>query len=176
MAAGAETRIIEQPEGDEFAIRHRGVVAVHGAEKHDPLKHSLSGEVVHSSPSDRPLVHMVLWDEDCACTVNGRVTVAGDPEAPVQAVVRHHFADDHHQTHRIESALAEPIHHALQLRTPLQVRFCNAWHLASDYTLQINLGRSQVVSLRLTGATVAKPQPCDGDEPCAPVVTRPVHP
>ena len=67
-------------------------------------------------------------------------------------------------------------HHALQMRTPLQVRFCNSWQIASDYTIEIRLGDNRVIGVRLTGATVAKPLPCDDDEPCAPVVTHPLHP
>jgi hypothetical protein len=120
---------------------------------------------------------MVLWDEDCACEINGRITVAGDPDAPVQAVVHHHFDNDHQQTHRVKTALSEPIHHALQMRTPLQVRFCNAWHIASDYTIEINLGGNRVIGVRLSGATIARPQPCEDDAPCPPpIVSQPIHP
>jgi hypothetical protein len=174
--ADGETRVITQPEGTAFDISHRGVVAVEGCERSDPIKHRVAGELVHSSTEERPLVHMVLWDEDCACEVNGRVTVVGDPEAPVQVAIRHGFHDEHRQSHIVKTALADPIHHALQLRTPLQVRFCNTWHLASDYTLDINLGSTRVMSLRLSGATVAIPRPCEDDDLCPPVVTRPVHP
>lgn len=173
--ADGETRIISQPEGEAFRIAHDGVVRVQGGCQDDPLNHRVAGEVVHATPADRPLVHMVLWDEDCACEVNGRIVVAGDADAPVKVDMRHAFTDVHEQAHVVRTALAEPIHHALQMRTPLQVRFCNAWNIASDYTMEINLGQNRLISLRLTGATVAKPQPCE-DEPCAPVVTRPIHP
>lgn len=174
MADETETLIVTQPENAEFRAAHRAAVGVHGVEKADPLKHRLSGEVVHASDPQHPLVHMVLWDEEFE--VNGRITVAGDPEAPVQAVVRHRFETDHHQTHSVKTALSQPIHHALQMRTPLQVRFCNTWNIASDYTLEINLGQNRVIAVRLTGATVARPQPCE-DEPCPPpVISQPTHP
>ena len=174
--ADGETRVITQPDGKSFEVAHRGVVTVQGNEKADPLKHRLAGEMVHTSSAERPLVHMVLWDEDCACEVRGRVTVAGDPEAPIPVAMRHSFLDEHRQSHVVKTGLAEPIHHALQMRTPLQVRFCNTWHLASDYTFEINLGRSRVITLRLSGATVAIPRPCEDEKPCPPLVTQPVHP
>ena len=88
----------------------------------------------------------------------------------------HSFPEQHRQSHVVKTALAEPIHHALQMRTPLQLRFCNTWHLASDYTLDINVGGRQLLSLHLSGASVAVPRPCEGDEPCPPVVTQPIHP
>ena len=177
MANETNTQIITQPEGTAFRTSHQGTVAVHGIEKADPLKHRLSGEVVHSSNAEHPLVHMVMWDDDCACEVNGRITVVGDAQAPVQAILRHRFENDHPQTLSFKTALADPIHHALQMRTPLQVRFCNAWHVASDYTIEINLGRNRVIGVRLTGATIAKPQPCDDEMPCPlPVVSQPIHP
>ena len=172
--ADGETRIVTQPEGEDFRLAHHGAVRVQGGCEEDPLRHRVAGEMVHATPQDRPLVHMLLWDEDCACEVKGRVVVAGDKEAPVE--LRHAFPDVHRQSHRMETALAEPIHHALQMRTPLQVRFCNTWHVASDYTVEVNLGRNRLLSLRLSGATVAKPQPCDDAPPCAPVVSVPVHP
>ena len=153
MADETETLIVTQPKAERF--RHEGALT-------------------HATAPERPLVHMVLWDDDCACTIDGRVVLAGDPAAPFEATFRHRFPDDHRQTHTVKTALAEPIHHALQMRTPLQVRFCNTWHVASDYTVEITVGERTFAKIRLTGATVAKPQPCD--EPCPPVITQPVHP
>jgi hypothetical protein len=177
MADESKTVIVAQPEGVAFDASHRGLVGLHGVEKAEPLKHCVNGELVHSSNAEHPLVHMVLWDEDCACEVNGRITVAGDPEAPVQAVLHHRFENDHSQTLGFRTAVADPIHHALQMRTPLQVRFCNAWHVASDYSLEINLGRNRVIGVRLSGATIARPQPCEDEAPCPPpVVSQPIHP
>jgi hypothetical protein len=75
----------------------------------------------------------------------------------------------------VNTQLAQPIHHALQLRTPLELRFCNPWHLVSDYILEINLGNNRVISVRLTGATVATPQPCD-NQGCPPAQAQPDHP
>jgi hypothetical protein len=170
-----EVRIITQPENETFDVAHRGTVRVHGDAKADALQHHVAGEVVHATPPDRPLVHMVLWDEDCACEVNGRMTVVGDKAAPVH--LAHRFENDHSQTHRFETALASPVHHALQMRTPLQVRFCNTWQVASDYTVEIRLGESRVIGVRITGATIAKPLPCEDETPCGDaIVTHPMHP
>ena len=158
--------IVTQPEGSAFAVA--------GSACHDPLRHQLGAEVVHSTTAEKPLVHLVLWDENCACEVKGRITVAGDDGAPV--TLRHRFPDDHRQTHVITTALAEPIHHALQMRTPLQVRFCNSWQVASDYRIDVELGGRRWMSIRLTGATIATPQPC-ADESCPPgESTLPQHP
>ncbi|HEY0549022.1 MAG TPA: hypothetical protein VGF13_05435 [Verrucomicrobiae bacterium] len=177
MADETKTLIVTQPKDATFNATHTGHIGLHGIANADPLKHCVNGEVSHSGNVERPLVHMVLWDEDCACEINGRVTVAGDPQAPVEAVLHHRFENDHAQTLSFKTALAEPIHHALQMRTPLQVRFCNAWHVASDYTIEINLGRNRLIGVRLTGATIARPQPCEGETPCPPpVITQPVHP
>lgn len=174
--ADGETRVITQPEGEAFDLRHHGAVGLHGHEKLAPLRHQHDGEVTHGSDPQRPLVHMVMWD-DGAVKLDGQVTLRGDEKQPVQVAMRHAFPDEHRQSHAVRTGLSDPIHHALQMRTPLQVRFCNTWHVASDYSLEINLGRNRVISVRLTGATVAKPQPCDGEEPCPPpVVTTPIHP
>jgi len=173
MADERETVILTQPQEERF--RHAGSLAVQGgAAEAPPLRHRVGGEVVHSTPAERPLVHMLMWDDDCACTVQGRVVLAGDPDSPFAGTLQHRFPEEHRQTHAVRTSLAEPIHHALQLRTPLELRFCNTWHVASDYTLDIAIGQRRLASLRLTGATVARPQPCD--EPCPPVVTQPVHP
>src|SRR5579871_6330874 len=151
--ADTETNVITQPDGQSFRVVGRGELAHHGEMAH-------RGELVHATPADRPLVHMLMLDRDCECSVNGRVVLGGEDGGPVRAEFRHVFPDVHHQSHAVRTALDEPIHHALQMRTPLQVRFCNAWHIASDYTMEVTLGRSTVLTLRLTGATIAKPQPC----------------
>jgi hypothetical protein len=76
----------------------------------------------------------------------------------------------------VSTELARPIHHAVQMRTPLQVRFCNTWQVASDYTVDIKMGNRSLFSIHLTGATVATPQPCPEEEPCPPPVAQPGHP
>jgi hypothetical protein len=126
-----------------------------------------------------PLVHMVCWDaEACKVQVAGRVTLAGDEKAPFAVKMSHHFANDHHQTHKVEpldhalkvnTALASPIHHALQLRTPLQVRFCNTWEAASDYEVELRVGERSLLSLRLKGTTTCTPRPCPDERDCAEV-------
>lgn len=179
------TIIVTQEKDEQFAVAHAGGVALYGDKQEPAIQHQFGGQVVHTTPPQHPLVHMVCWDEDdtCRVEVSGRVTLAGDEAAPVQVRMRHEFAGDHQQTHRVEpldhtlrvnTQLAQPIHHALQMRTPLQLRFCNPWQIVSDYTLDINLGNNRVISVRLTGATVATPQPCE--DPCPPPSTQPFGP
>jgi hypothetical protein len=159
-------------------------IALYGHTEKPPMAHQVGAQLVHATP--KPLVHMVCWDTDEACRVevSGTVTVVGDEKAPVAVRMTHSFADPHHQTHtiapvhhtlRVDTDLARPIHHALQMRTPLQVRFCNPWHVASDYVIEARLGGRSMLSVRITGATVATPQPCD-EEPCPPVATDPFRP
>lgn len=166
------TLIVTQPPGGRFA--HRGGLTVGGDDDLPAMRH----DVVHGTAKGRPLVHMVCWDEErpCRVDVGGQVTVVGDAERPVRVDMRHRFENDHRQTHRVETRLSDPIHHALQLRTPLQVRFCNPWHVASDYRVEVNLGNNRVISIRLTGATVATPQPCEEDGCPPPSGSQPVHP
>lgn len=156
-----ETRniVVTQPHAQAFAVA--------GSDAHDPLSHRLGGEVTHRT--DRPLVHMHLFDDDCAC----RLELRGSPDAPV--ALQHRFPDEHRQTHAMQTALDAPIHHALQMRTPLQVRFCNSWQVASDYSVGIDVGGRRLIDLRLTGATVATPQACPEEE-CAPRAVPPAHP
>ena len=135
--------------------------------------------VVHEGRPGHPLVHMVCWEEEpCQVEVTGRVTVAGDTEAPVPLEVTHNFPELHRQhlevspldhNLEVETALDSPIHHALQMRTPLQLRFCNPWNVASDYTIAVQIGDRKLVSVRLTGTTIGTPEPCPPDAPCPPV-------
>ncbi|WP_225031052.1 hypothetical protein [Paraburkholderia sp. XV] len=167
---------VRQVDGERFALDHHGQVALTGHECAPPMQHS--AQIVHRTPAHQPLVHMVCWGEERACEVEvkGRVLLAGDAEAPVQVRIAHDFTTEHRQRHRVEpvdhtlhvdSQLVRPIHHALQMRTPLQMRFCNPWHLASDYVMEIRLGDRPLVTVHLTGATVATPQPCEDLDPCA---------
>lgn len=176
MEDDKRTVTVTQNEGEHFAIEQGGGVALYGDKKQPALQHQILGQVIHATNAQQPLVHMVCWDEDDPCKVDvaARVVMVGDETAPVEVKMTHHFTNDHHQTHHIEpvdhtlkvdTKLAEPIHHALQLRTPLQLRFCNPWHIASDYQISLTLGNNRLISIRLTGATVATPQPCD-DENC----------
>jgi hypothetical protein len=179
-----DRQIILQDPDERFALDH-GAVAIHGATGQAAVRHEVTGAVLHGSAPGQPLVHMVCWAEEEPCQVEvdakvelaGRVTLAGDEAAPVVVRMQHEFANDHHQTlavdplvHQlqIDSALAQPIHHALQMRTPLELRFCNPWHIASDYLLEMNLGKNRLLAIRLTGATVATPQPCAGQDGCSP--------
>jgi hypothetical protein len=175
--ADEEIVTVKQDEGERFALDHGGAVALHGDARRDALRHEVAGKVVHATAPQQPLVHVVSWDEDCSCEISGRVALVGDEKAPIAVRMGHKFENEHRQSHRIETALHQPVHHALQMRTPLQVRFCNPWHVASDYVLDVRVGDRSVLSVRLTGATVATPQPCADDAPCPPAVsTMPSHP
>jgi hypothetical protein len=174
--AEEKTVHLRQPAGERLALEQNGAVALYGAAERAPLQHRVSGQVVHGSDPKQPLVHMVNWDEDCACEITGRVALVGDEKAPLRVSMAHTFENEHRQAHRIESKLSEPIHHALLMRTPLQVRFCNPWHVASDYSVEIRMGDNRLISVRLTGATVATPQPCADERPCPPLDAGPTHP
>jgi len=173
--------IIEPGESGTIPLSHAGGVALFGDATQPSLRHHLGGQVTHSTEVGRPLVHMVCWDaEPCPVSISGEVTLAGDADRPI----RHEIVGEHRQVMRVEpldhslqvqTRLSEPIHHALQMRTPLQLRFCNPWHVASDYRLEIKLWDSKVISVRLTGATVATPQPCESTD-CPPVTSTSVHP
>ncbi|HXG35142.1 MAG TPA: hypothetical protein VNJ11_17385 [Bryobacteraceae bacterium] len=200
MAEETTVTLTQKP-GERLA----GEVAVYGAEKQPAIQH-----VIQSSPQ-RPIVHMVCWDEEdrCPVDVKGRVTlagdakepirlemvqeepcrvqveVAGDEKRPVRVRMAHVFENPHLQEHkvapldhtlRVSTKLAEPIHHALQMRTPLELRFCNPWHLASDYMVEVRLADSRLISIRITGATVASPQPCPEEKPCPPAGGPGGHP
>jgi hypothetical protein len=176
-----QTNSIVQVDGDRFALDH-GAMALHGVGDAAPMQHSFTGGIIHGTDPARPLMHIVCWDEE-PCRVEGRITVVGDESAPVVVHVQHEFTNDHHQTLKVEpvshsvsvaTAAASPIHHALQLRTPIDVRFCNPWHVASDYRVEVTLGNRRVIGIRLTGATVATPQACQ--EPDCPPETQRRHP
>jgi len=144
MSEDEKKLVISQPENVPFAIS--------GHDKAAAVKAS----ILHKT--EEPMVHMHLWDEQCVCNLDVKLRVEGDPENPIN--VAHKFENEHSQTHKIETRLSEPVHHALQMRTPLQVRFCNSWNVASDYSVSLNLRGKPLLSLRLTGATIATPKPC----------------
>jgi hypothetical protein len=164
-----------------------GGLALYG----DVLKPSLNH--LHATSAHAPLVHMVCWDESKPCKMDvsgklelsGVVELKGDEKHPIPLNMHHHFTNTHHQTMKVEpldhhlkvdTRLSAPIHHALQMRTPLELRFCNPWHMTSNYVFDFKMGRSQVLSITVTGATVCAPQPCAEDKPCPPPSTLPEHP
>ncbi|MGA8029827.1 MAG: hypothetical protein WB992_22010 [Bryobacteraceae bacterium] len=158
-----------------------GGLALYGDVHKPSLKH------VHATGAHSPLVHMVCWDESrpCKVEVSGKVELTGSEEHPVQVRMSHHFANTHYQHLKVEpldhqlkvaTKLSEPIHHALQIRTPLELRFCNPWHITSNYVFDFKMGRTQILSITLTGATVCTPQPCPGEKPCPPASTQSKHP
>lgn len=178
---------LDQEEGEQLSHLHNGGVAVYGDAERPALKHEHHvGQILHGTAPQHPLVHMVCWEEEqvCKVEVEGRIVLAGDEKAPVNVQMMHTFPDAHHQKHdvapldhtlHLDTRLSSPIHHALQMRTPLQLRFCNAWHIASDYILRINIGKTEWGSIRLTGATIATPQPCE-EEKCPEPRSLPPHP
>ena len=196
-----ESRVtLTQDKSDEFSVHHNGEVAVFGSEKQAAIQH-----VIQSSEK-QPIVHMVCWDEEEPCAVDergrvtlagdekspialkmiqekpcevtgtGRVTMVGDEKSPLRVRMTHIFEDTLVQEHKLTTHLAEPIHHALQMRSPLELRFCNPWHFASDYMVEVTVADSRMLSIRLTGATIANPQPCSDQKPCPPLSVMPTHP
>lgn len=172
---------VEPGETGTIPLSHSGAVALFGDPTRSDLRHQLGGEVVHATNPAKPLMHVVCWDtEPCPVSVTGELSLVGDPDRPI----RHEIVGEHRQvlrvedlehSVRVETQLANPIHHALQMRTPLQLRFCNPWQIASNYQMDINLWDNRVISVRLTGATVATPQPCE-PEGCPPNDPGPLHP
>lgn len=184
--ASKEDVTVRNPQGERFGLDHAGGVALFGNAQQPAMRHQVGGQVVHGTSPEQPLVHMVCWDEDRRLEVSGQVALVGDDKAPpVKVRMTHEFAAPLEHKHRVEpldhalrvdTHLAKPIHHALQMRTPLQLRFCNAWHLTSDYALEIRLWDNRVLSVRLTGATIAAPQPCPEDQDCVPANAKPGQP
>ena len=161
-----------------------GGVALYGDDCRPAIRHGVAAEIVAGSDPKHPLVHMVCWDEKAPhnLEVSGRITLAGDECAPIEARMTHRFENAHHQTHsvepldhhlRVRTGVAEPIHHALQMRTPLELRFTNPWRIASDYRIDLQLRGESFVSIQLTGATVAVPQPPEPKVP-VPIVSQPI--
>lgn len=179
MAIEEKKVTLTQEEDDHLSLDHGGV-SLYGDKEKPALMHQLGGHVVHATAPQQPLVHLVCWgeqEEACKVDVAARVTLAGDEKQPLHVRMHHHFENEHKQSldvnpleHalNIDSTLSKPIHHALQLRTPLKLSFCNPWHFVSDYIMDIRMGKNQVISLRLTGATVATPKPCP-DDACPPI-------
>jgi hypothetical protein len=177
--ADEEIVILKQEDGDRLALDHDGL-ALYGDRERPAMQHEFAGQVVHRTLPGAPLVHVVGWDEDnhVKAELSGSVALVGDPDAPpIQVRMMHEFSDVIQHAHdvsikpmehtlHVASKLHEPIHHALQLRTPIQLRFCNAWHVDSDYKIELVIAGMPVISIRVRGATVVTPQPCaDGECP-----------
>ena len=95
MADETEILVITQPQVGKGrqAFRHAG------SDCDPPIAHQFEGGITHRT--DQPVVHMHLWNEDCVGKLDGQVVVRGDREAPV--AFEHSFANDHRQSHRIET-------------------------------------------------------------------------
>lgn len=176
-----ETRIITQPEGDEFQVGLSGQTPdPDGCVR--PIVHQ--ARMLHEpAAGGKPFVHMVCWDRDAACAVehSGEVVHVGDPERPVPLDMRHSTAEPvkmdmavsplEHDL-GVKTALDRPIHHALQLKTPVQLRFVNPWKAESSYTLEVRLGNRNLMSVNLNGTTTLTPCPPPPD-PCAEAAKKP---
>jgi hypothetical protein len=167
-----ETRIVTQPEGERFRLALEGPQPdAQGCER--PVLHQ--GRLVHEGGSpELPIVHMVCWDSEDACSLThgGEVRHVGDPERPVPLDMRHSTAKPVELDLRVsqvshalgvQTTLQDPIHHALQLKTPIQVRFVNPWEAASQYSIGIAVGGRSVVEVSIRGKTVLTPHPAAPD-------------
>lgn len=183
MADEIKTTILTQPPGERFAVNHDGLLALHGDKDKDALQHEFAGQIVHRIAPNHPLVHVVGWSEEDTLGVNvaGQLKLSGDENSPLQVRMMHEFNNTHHQTHevtlapvehnlKVGTSVTEPIHHALQLRTPIQLRFCNAWLITSNYTIGVVINDVPVIAINLAGTTRVQPQPCDDEVPCLPAV------
>jgi len=168
-------------------VHGHAAISLYGDKDRPPIAHQFEGRLSHSTSAQHPLVHMVCWESEqtCRVDVSGRVLFAGDDKSPIPLKITHYFegarckleVEPVKHTLDVSTELARPIHHALQMRTPLQVRFCNTWQVASDYLVDVKMGERSLFSIHLTGATVATPQPCPEEEPCPPAMeTFPRHP
>lgn len=174
-----ETRTITQPEHDRFRVALEGPAPDEdGCVR--PVLHD--GHLIHEGGKrEAPLVHMVCWDDDGTCRVvhGGDVRHVGDPSRPVPLDMRHSTASPvsldvavKDVAHRltVNTRLAEPIHHALQVQTPIQLRFVNPWEATSDYTVSVDVAGRRVLDLRVSGKTTITPKaaPPDGCDPVEP--------
>ena len=103
-----EELTLRQIEGERLALDHQGEFGLHGTHSGPPMQHAVAAQFEHTTPSNQPLVHMVCWDEERACELNGRIVVAGDDKAPVHVRMAHDFTNEHHQHHRVEPVEPHP--------------------------------------------------------------------
>ena len=164
-----ETRVLTTPPGESLRLSLAGP----DAECPPPIPHA--GRLVHEArPGAAPFMHMVCWDEDDTCNVEhtGVVTHVGDAERPIPLQMRHsgeapielrvHLDDTEHGL-RVRTGRADPIHHALQLHSPLVVRFADQWTASSDYRIAIQLRQQPFLDIRITGRTTLTPTPVLGE-------------
>jgi len=142
--------IIRQNPGDELAVEHQGGLAVFGVRSQPAIQHIVDACVVHET--QKPLVHIHSWDVE---------------RGPVAVEMTHHFQGEHNQTlhiqpfghdMRVETRESNPIHHALQMRTPIAVRVgmdCTCV-MESDYTFEVRTAERQLFTMTVKGRTVFK--------------------
>jgi hypothetical protein len=169
-----EERKITQPEGARFRV------ALEGQEPDDqgclhPIVHH--GVLAHEGgAAERPLRHVLRMDQDVPCELghSGEMRHTGDPERPVPLDMRHSSPEPvvldlkvNQARHAlaVDTSLTEPMHHALQLKTPLQVRFVNPWEAKSDYAMTVELAGRPLLSFKLQGTTTLRPEAAPPD-PC----------
>lgn len=168
-----ETRVITQPDGGAFRVTLEGPDKDGCAQ---PIPHH--GRLLHET-GEKPLMHTICWEPEEPCTVahEGQMLHVGDPERPVPLDMRHstekpvelqvHVGPVEHGL-RVHTRSCEPMHHAVQLQTPLQVRFVNPWVAESDYRLTVQLGNSRMLDVRLVGRTRLTPLAPTGETGDAP--------
>jgi len=161
-----EERSITQPDGKSFRVAHEGQTPDDEGCIH-PIIHQ--GTLLHEGHEKRPLYHKVHFthDESHALSHRGALTHRVDPATPVPLDMRHSTQEPvkldlqvrslGHQM-GVTTTLQDPIHHALQLKTPLQVRFVNPWHAQSEYSFSLDVAGRTVMSLSVRGSTVFSPR------------------
>lgn len=165
-----ETRVITQPPDARFRVEHDGQRPDADCCIH-PIVHD--ARLTHAGNPQQPLVHVVQMrqDEPCGVKTSGELAHIGDPERPVPLEMRHssphgpveldvNVRDVRHSL-CVDTGLQDPMHHALQLKTPLQLRFVNPWTADSDYRVSLTLAGRTLLELRVAGRTVLAPQPAD---------------
>jgi hypothetical protein len=169
-----ETRIITQAPTDRFRVEHDGQRPDAAGCVH-PIRHD--ARLVHEGGREElPFVHLVQMkqDEPCGVRTSGEIAHVGDPQRPVPLDMRHssqapveldlRVRQLEHEL-RVSTGLQDPMHHALQLKTPLQVRFVNPWVAQSDYRVSVTLGKRRLIDVHIAGQTILSPRPAPPD-PC----------
>jgi hypothetical protein len=167
-----ETRLITQEPDARFRVEHDGQRPDADGCVH-PIRHD--ARIVHEGREELPFVHIVQMrqDEPCGVRTSGELAHVGDPERPVPLEMRHssphgpveidlRVRQAQHEL-RVSTDLQDPMHHALQLKTPLQVRFVNPWTAQSDYRVSVTLGNRQLLDVRIAGQTILTPRPAPPD-------------
>jgi hypothetical protein len=167
-----------QDADDSNQTELKGGLALYGVKDLNPIQHEFNGQVIHRTAPESPLVHVVGWSsgDEVEMILSGRVELTNTRETPLHVRLAHEFPEIHRQSHevtiapvdhtlKVNTRASDPIHHALQLLTPLQLRFCNVFLVKSDYRIIANVNGATMVDIHLSGETTIIPQPCDDEGP-----------